>query len=157
MHMSPAPPAITYLATVSVLVGEPIEVGRTSAGLRRIIPILGGKVEGPALRGTVLPAGADFQLLRTSTLTELEAKYAIETDDGERLYVNNFGLRSGSEEDIAALLRGEPVAPERIYFRCTPKIEASDGGAWAWLSSRILIGTGIRLPDEVRLEIYTVD
>jgi len=155
--MSPAAPVLTYLATVSVHVGKPIEVGRTAAGLRRIIPILGGKVEGPALRGTVLPAGADFQLLRTSTLTELEAKYAIETDDGERLYVNNFGLRSGSEEDIAALLRGEQVDPERIYFRCSPKIEAPDGGPWAWLSSRILIGTGVRLPDEVRLDIYTVD
>lgn len=155
--MSPVAPALTYLATVSVLVGEPIEVGRTSAGIRRIIPILGGRVDGPELRGSVLPAGADFQLIRTSTLTELEAKYAIETDDGERLYVNNFGLRSGSEEDIAALLRGEPVDPKRIYFRCTPKIEVPDGGAWAWLSSRILIGTGIRLPNEVRLEIYTVD
>lgn len=53
----------------------------------------------------MLPAGADFQLLRTATLTELEAKHAIETDDGERLCVNNFGLRSGSEADIAALLR----------------------------------------------------
>ncbi|UPO76144.1 DUF3237 domain-containing protein [Arthrobacter sp. Helios] len=150
-------PSLTFLATISVQVGEPIEIGRTSAGVRRIIPILGGKVEGPGLRGTVLPAGADFQLLRTATLTELEAKYAIETDDGERLYVNNFGLRSGSEADIAALLRGEPVDPERIYFRCTPRIEAPEGGAWAWLSSRILIGTGIRLPDEVRLEISVVE
>lgn len=155
--MSFSVPSLTFLATLSVQVGEPIEIGRTSAGVRRIIPILGGKVEGPELRGTVLPAGADFQLLRTATLTELEAKYAIETDDGERLYVNNFGLRSGSEADIAALLRGEPVDPARIYFRCTPRIEAPDGGAWAWLSSRILIGTGIRLPDEVRLDISVVD
>ena len=157
MHMSPTAPALTYLATVSVEVGEPIEVGQTAAGLRRIIPILGGKVEGPELRGRVLPAGADYQLLRTATLTELEAKYAVETDDGERLYVDNFGLRSGSAEDIAALLRGEPVDPERIYFRCSPRIEAPDGGTWAWLSHRILVGTGVRLPNEVRLEIYSVD
>ncbi|MBD8044672.1 DUF3237 domain-containing protein [Arthrobacter sp. Sa2BUA2] len=155
--MSFSVPSLTFLATISVRVGEPIEIGSTSAGVRRIIPILGGKVEGPELRGTVLPAGADYQLLRTATLTELEAKYAIETDGGERLYVNNFGLRSGSEADIAALLRGEPVDPARIYFRCAPRIEAPAGGAWAWLSSRILIGTGIRLPDEVRLEISVVE
>lgn len=155
--MTPAPPALTFLASISVQVGEPIEIGQTPGGLRRIIPILGGKVEGPELRGRVLPAGADFQILRSATLTELEAKYAIETDDGERLYVNNFGLRSGSEADISALLRGEPVDPARIYFRCTPRIEARDGGPWAWLSSRILVGTGVRLPDEVRLDISTVD
>ncbi|KPN21599.1 MULTISPECIES: DUF3237 domain-containing protein [Arthrobacter] len=155
--MNPTPPTLTFLASISVQVGQPIEVGQTPGGLRRIIPILGGRVEGPELRGRVLPAGADFQLLRSATLTELEAKYAVETDSGERLYVNNFGLRSGSEEDIAALMRGEQVDPARIYFRCTPRIEAPDGGAWAWLSSRILVGTGVRLPDEVRLDISTVD
>lgn len=155
--MNPTPPTLTFLASISVQVGQPIEVGQTPGGLRRIIPILGGRVEGPELRGRVLPAGADFQLLRSATLTELEAKYAVETDSGERLYVNNFGLRSGSEEDIAALMRGEQVDPARIYFRCTPRIEAPDGGAWAWLSSRILVGTGARLPDEVRLDISTVD
>ncbi|WP_312182721.1 DUF3237 domain-containing protein [Arthrobacter sp.] len=149
--------SLTFLATISVQVGEPIEVGRTSAGLRRVIPILGGKVEGPQLRGTVLPAGADFQILRSSTLTELEAKYVLETDSGERLYVNNFGLRTGSEADISALLRGEPVDPARIYFRCTPRIEAPAGGVWEWLSSRVLVGTGIRLPDEVRLDISVVE
>ena len=155
--MNPTPPTLTFLASISVQVGQPIEVGQTPGGLRRIIPILGGRVEGPELRGRVLPAGADFQLLRSATLTELEAKYAVETDSGERLYVNNFGLRSGSEEDIAALMRGEQVDPARIYFRCTPRIEAPDGGAWAWLSSRILVGAGVRLPDEVRLDISTVD
>lgn len=155
--MNPTPPTLTFLASISVQVGQPIEVGQTPGGLRRIIPILGGRVEGPELRGRVLPAGADFQLLPSATLTELEAKYAVETDSGERLYVNNFGLRSGSEEDIAALMRGEQVDPARIYFRCTPRIEAPDGGAWAWLSSRILVGTGVRLPDEVRLDISTVD
>lgn len=155
--MNPTPPTLTFLASISVQVGQPIEVGQTPGGLRRIIPILGGRVEGPELRGRVLPAGADFQLLRSATLTELEAKYAVETDSGERLYVNNFGLRSGSEEDIAALMRGEQVDPARIYFRCTPRIEAPDGGSWAWLSSRILVGTGVRLPDEVRLDISTVD
>lgn len=155
--MNPTPPTLTFLASISVQVGQPIEVGQTPGGLRRIIPILGGRVEGPELRGRVLPAGADFQLLRSATLTELEAKYAVETDSGERLYVNNFGLRSGSEEDIAALMRGEQVDPARIYFRCTPRIEAPDGGAWAWLSNRILVGTGVRLPDEVRLDISTVD
>ena len=97
----------------------------------------------------MLAGGADFQLLRSATLTELEAKYAIETDSGERIYINNFGIRTGSPEDIAALVRNEPVPPERIYFRCSPRALAG-GPEWSWLSSRILLGSGTRLPDQVR-------
>ena len=152
--MTVHPPQLDSLATVTVRVGEPVELGATADGRRRIIPILGGTVDGPELRGTVLPVGADFQLLRSDTLTELEAKYAIETAEGERLYVTNFGLRSGSADDIAALVRGDQVDAERIYFRCTPRF-AGDG-RWAWLASRIIVGTGERTPDTVLLHLFVV-
>ncbi|GAA3666947.1 DUF3237 domain-containing protein [Arthrobacter ginkgonis] len=148
-------PALSYLATVKVEVSRPIEVGDTPDGFRRIVPITGGSVEGPELRGTVLPVGADFQLLKSDTLTELEAKYVIETDEGEKIYVSNFGIRAGSAEDIAALVRGESVDPQRIYFRCVPRMVSE--GRWAWLGSRILVGSGVRHPDAVHLDFYVLD
>ncbi|HEX2246492.1 MAG TPA: DUF3237 family protein, partial [Arthrobacter sp.] len=117
---------------------------------------VGGTVEGPALNGKVLPAGADFQILKSGTLTELQAQYAIETDDGDRIYVSNFGLRSGSADDIAALVRGESVPPERIYFRCSPRL-SSAGERWAWLASKIIVGTGERHPNAVRLNLFVVE
>lgn len=156
MISTPPPPKLTFLATVSVQVDVPVEVGRTLDGRRRIIPIAGGSVVGPRLRGRVLPAGADFQVLRTDTLTELKAEYAIETEDGERIHVSNFGLRSGSPQDIATLMRGETVDPDRIYFRCSPRLEPA-GERWSWLRSRIVVGTGERHPDEVRLALFVVD
>ncbi|AUI50072.1 DUF3237 domain-containing protein [Arthrobacter crystallopoietes] len=153
---TPQNPGLTFLATINVAVGQPIEVGETAEGHRRIIPIIGGTVQGPELNGSVLPAGADFQILKSETVTELQAQYAIETDDGDRIYVSNFGLRSGSAEDIAALVRGESVPPERIYFRCSPRL-SSAGGRWAWLGSKIIIGTGERHPDAVRLNLFVVE
>jgi hypothetical protein len=148
-------PALTFLASVEVVVGPPVDAGPTPEGRRRIVPILGGTVTGPELTGSVLPAGADFQVLKSETLTELRAQYAIETDDGDRIYVENFGLRSGSAEDIAALVRGEPVPPDRIYFRCTPRMSTASA-RWAWLTERIIVGTGERRPDTVRLHLYVV-
>ncbi|WP_219414126.1 DUF3237 family protein [Pseudonocardia nigra] len=152
---APQAPTLTFLATVEVKVGAPVEIGRTPEGHRRIIPIVGGIVTGPQLRGTVLPVGADYQLLRSDTLTDLQAQYAIETVEGERIYVSNSGLRAGAAEDIAALVRGEPVPPERIYFRCTPRL-SSPSPRWAWLTERILVGTGERHPDRVRLHLWVV-
>ncbi|RNL87468.1 DUF3237 domain-containing protein [Halostreptopolyspora alba] len=156
MIPTPVPPTLTFLATISVGVDTPVEVGPTLDGHRRVIPIVGGSVTGPELRGTVLAGGADFQVLRTETLTELRAEYAIETEDGERIQVSNFGLRTGTPEDVATLVRGEPVDPGRIYFRCSPRLEPT-GRRWSWLRSRILVGTGERHPDEVRLDLFVVE
>jgi hypothetical protein len=156
MMSTPPPPKLTFLATISVQVATPVEVGPTQEGHRRIIPITGGSVHGPELRGRVLAAGADFQVLRTATLTELKAEYAIETEDGERIHVSNFGLRSGTPQDIATLVQGGAVDPARIYFRCSPRLDPS-GERWAWLRSRIVIGTGERHPEEVRLTLFVLE
>ncbi|MFX5634545.1 DUF3237 family protein, partial [Acinetobacter baumannii] len=76
-----------------IAVASPIEVGDIGSGDRRVLAISGGTVEGQAIRGRVLPGGADFQIIRPSGLTELQARYVIETDDGALVYVENNGLR----------------------------------------------------------------
>ena len=57
MTQTPQPPALEYAGTLSVLIGDPIDVGPTPEGHRRIIPITGGAVSGPRLSGRVLPGG----------------------------------------------------------------------------------------------------
>ncbi|ANS26121.1 hypothetical protein WSS_A35933 [Rhodococcus opacus M213] len=75
--LAPAPPGMSFLATFVVEVAEPVEIGSTPEGTRRIIPI-------------------------------------------------------------------------------TPRLTAAEG-RWSWLRSRILVGTGERLPGEVRLTVFVVD
>lgn len=152
--LPPEAPVAEHLARLVVEVAEPVDIGMTSGGHRRMVPILGGTVEG-RLRGRVLPGGADHQVLRSERTTDLEAKYVIETEGGDRIHVTNIGLRSGSAEDIAAIVRGEPVPAERIYFRSSPRLDAS-GEEWAWLADRIFVGTGQRLPSAVVIDIWLV-
>lgn len=149
-------PTLTYLARIDVDVDAPIDLGGGDGVHRRIVPILGGRVIGPELTGRVLPGGADFQILRSGTLTELEARYAIETEEGEKVYVENFGLRTGEADDIARLIAGEEVDPSRIYFRSSPRL-SSTSARWSWLGSRILVARGERRPDSVRLEVFVVE
>ena len=112
----PSAPELEYLTRLEILVDAPVEVGQTHAGLRRMIPILGGTATGPGLTGTILSGGADFQVLRSETVTDLDARYVVESDTGERVFVTNLAYRTGSAEDVAALVRGEQVPAERIYF-----------------------------------------
>ncbi|MDI9893577.1 DUF3237 domain-containing protein [Rhodococcus sp. IEGM 1381] len=147
-------PELIFVAHLSLTVGEPIDVGEVVDGHRCLVPILGGTVEGPLLRGRV-PGGADHQILRTATLTELDARYALETDAGERIAVHNMGIRSGAEDDIDALVRGEDVPPDRIYFRSQPRLSCA-ASRLTWMNERLFLGSGQRLPNSVELDVYQV-
>ena len=155
-------PALEHIADLTVQVAAPIEagqiVGLNSRGRRRIIPIAGGTLSGPRLQGRVLPGGADFQLVVSATTADLDARYLLALGaphEGEHIFVQNRALRRGSADDIAKLVRGEPVDPAAIYFRCVPTFEVSSP-ALAWLTESLFVGTGARYPDRVEMSFFRV-
>ncbi|WP_030622355.1 DUF3237 domain-containing protein [Streptomyces sclerotialus] len=156
MTATPAPPTLSFFAHVSIAVGPPVDLGAAPTGHRRLVPIVGGSFHGPRMHGRVLAGGADNQVLHSATLTELDAQYALETDQGERISIRNTGIRSGTPEDIAAIVRGEPVPPERVYFRSVPAF-ATAAPRLAWLNERIFVARGERRPDSVGLDVFVVD
>ena len=149
-------PRLEHLCDLVVTVSPALEAGQGPFGLRRVIPITGGVVRGPRMSGRVLPAGADFQVLTGGiTSAHLDARYLIELDDGACVFVHNTALRHASTEVSAALMRGEAVPPEAVYFRCQPRFETGDA-RWSWLGERQFIGRGERLPGAVRLSFWQV-
>ena len=60
-----------------------LKFGVTPYGERRIINILGGTVEGPKLKGRILPGGADWQIVREDGTAELVARYTLQATDGK--------------------------------------------------------------------------
>jgi hypothetical protein len=149
-------PTLEPIADLTVFVATPIEAGQVSGlksrGRRRIIPITGGKMTG-LLNGTVLPGGADFQIVVSDTCADLDARYLLQLDNGEHVFVQNRALRRGSAEDIAKLVRGEAVDPAAIYFRCVPTFEVSHPSL-AWLTESVFVGTGARFPDRVEMRFF---
>ena len=152
---TPVPPPLEFVAHLSIDVGAPIDLGDLPDGHRRMVPILGGTVTGSRLRGRVLPAGADHQHLRSARVTELDARYVVETDDGARIAVHNVGLRVGSADDVAALLRDEPVDPDRIHFRTQPRLSTAHPDH-AWINDILFVATGERTPTTVELDVFAV-
>src|SRR5215475_12314954 len=111
------------LMTLQVVVPPPQKVGAVPHGTRAIAPITGGTFEGPRLRGKVLPGGADWTLLRSDGVLELDLRITLQTDDGALIDMTSFGLRHGPADVIAALAHGEIVDPSKYYFRATPRFE----------------------------------
>jgi hypothetical protein len=151
------PPQLStrYVFNLVVTVGAPIVAGDLGYGIRRIVPILGGEVCGDAIRGTIFPCGADFQVIRPNGFTELEAKYGFETDDGAVVYVENLGVRFGPKQLLDRIANGETVDPSLLYFRSVPKFETG-AAKYRWLMENLFIGVGARHPDRVEIDVHQV-
>jgi uncharacterized protein DUF3237 len=141
------------LMTLQVVVAPPHKLGGVPHGTRVIAPITGGTFEGPRLRGTVLPGGGDWTLLRSDGVLELDLRITLETDDGALIYLTSFGLRHGPPEALAALARGEPVDPSRYYFRTAPRFETS-APRYAFLNQLMATSSGDR---RATGPIYTIE
>ena len=124
-------PQLEYVVELKVKCEGAYQVGQTSHGNRFIIPIVGGTFEGPRMKGTILPGGADYQLQDNAHgRTEVEAIYSIKTDDGVNIHVRNKGLIcTGKDEN------GNP----QFYFRTTPQFEAPFDSKYAWLNNAIFV------------------
>ena len=64
-------------------------------------------------------------------------------------------LRANGANSRSAHLRGEPVDPADVYFRCVPRFETS-APALGWLMERVFLGTGLRRPAEVVMRFFEV-
>jgi hypothetical protein len=148
-------PELSLLLEVRATLDTPIVVGDVPEGKRRVVPVTGGTFEGPTLRGTLLPGGADWQYLRGDGVMIVEAQYLLRTEDGVIIQVNNRGMRHGPEDVMLRLSAGAAVDPAEYYFRATPRLSAP-AGRYDWLNRRIFLCTGARYPDAVRLWFYEV-
>jgi outer membrane receptor protein involved in Fe transport len=148
-------PGLEFAFAAFVAIGTPLEVGPVAAGRRRIIPIIGGSVVGPRLNGSVLPGGADWQVVLPDGTAQLVARYTLQADDGTLISVVNRGVRAGTPEVLARLAAGEAVDPSQYYFRATPSFEVA-AGPHDWLMRRVFVATGQRMPDQVVIRVFAV-
>ncbi len=105
-----------------VTLDKAVTVGDTAFGHRQYIPITGGSVTGPKLKGKVLPGGWDWQLQLTNGCTSITAEYKLQAEDGTIIYVSNKGMLCGGG---------------KIFTR--PVFEAPKG-AYEWLTEGMFVG-----------------
>lgn len=149
-------PRLAFVAEARVSVDKPLIVGDSSHGLRRIVPILGGPVEGPRFKGRVIPGGADWQFVRPDGVLEIEAKYTLESHDGVLIMVTNVGMRQGPGDVLDRIARGEQVDPKEYYFRTVPTFEAPNDSKYAWMNRSMFICSAAREAASAIVSFYEV-
>jgi len=152
--MDDAAPRLSLAFELEAEIGPAVEFGQVGGGLKRMVPILGGRVSG-RLQAEVIPGGADWQTIRPTGVTDLWARYALRASDGAAIVVTNTGLRRASAEVSARLAAGGRVSPSEYYFRSNPVFETG-AGAHRWLTEAMFVGVGERWPDTVRLKVFEI-
>jgi hypothetical protein len=149
-------PRLTQVYRLEATLGQPLDLGETPQGHRRIVPLSGGTFTGPELRGTLLPgASADWQIVLPDGTALGDIRYTLQTDAGELLYVQSRSVRHGSAEVLARLGRGEDVDASEYTFRTSTQIEAAAPDL-DWLNKGVFISVGGRQTERVIYETYLV-
>lgn len=148
-------PDLSHVCDIHVALDPITELGAGRAGQRRIIPIVGGTVEGPRLRGEVMNVGADWQTVFGTGLAELDTRYALRTHDGAVIEVRNFGYRHGPAAVLEAIGQGQEVSPDEYYMRTHARLETGDP-RYAWVNRALFVGTGARLKQAVQISLFEV-
>src|SRR5262245_12247553 len=144
------------LMVMHVKVGTPLNIGAVPHGTRRIAPLSGGTFDGGRLRGTIQAgSSADWLLLRSDGVLELDLRCTLRTDDGALISMSSFGIRHGPPEVMAAIGRGEAVDASTYYFRTIPRFVTAHQ-AYAFLNRLVAVATGDRRPEGPLYTIHEV-
>jgi hypothetical protein len=118
-------PRLEFAFEERVTLDPGVVLGDTALGRRQYIPITGGTVAGPKLRGSVVPGGWDFQLTYSASgCTQLSADYFLKADDGTLIHVFNEAFACSEKE--------------KLFFR--PRLEAPKG-VHDWLTRATFVAT----------------
>jgi hypothetical protein len=149
-------PQLTLVYRLEATPGQPLELGDTTQGHRRIVPLTGGTFTGPELNGTLIPgASADWQTILSDDTALGDIRYTLQTDHGDLLYVQSRGVRHGTPDVLARLGRGEDVAASEYTFRTSTQIEAA-APELDWLNKGIFISVAGRTIGGVIYATYLV-
>ena len=154
-QLEPVPPHLELLARFRATLAQPLELGQTPWGRRRVIGVTGGDFAGPRLSGTLLPGGADWQVVHEDGTATIDTRYTLECHDGALISVATHGCRHGPREVLKRIADGELVDPSEYYFRVSIQYETS-APRYDWLNRVVAIASAVRLAGQVMYDAYAV-
>lgn len=158
-------PICRHVLTTHAEVGPMQVVGQMGKGLRRILPMVGGTFEIPAQKGCtfetpevkgVIVSGADWQILHSDSLAELDARITLRTDDGHYILLRASGRRYAPPDVLNRLLAGDPVRRNEYYGCSSTVIETSAPGL-EWMNYHQFIGNARTEKSVHHVRYFAVD
>lgn len=149
-------PRFEYAFQTRVVTGSVLRLGGYGAGERLMVEVAGGDIEGPRLKGRILPGGVEWPTYRPDGVGMVDARYTFQSHDGVYINIRNVGYRRAPAAVMARLNALEEfVDPESYYIRTTPIFEAPPG-PYGWMAEHCFVGIGERQKDCLFMRYYIV-
>ena len=155
--MDPVKPTLEFVFRIRMELGIRQKLGPLPQGsVRGFVSAAGGLIEGPRLKGRVIPnSGGDWALYRDDHTVGFDARYMLEADDGTMIYMLNRGFRHALPETAARMEALDPVDPSLYYMRVAPSFE-TPVGKHDWLTRTVIVGSAARQADHSIFDYYAV-
>lgn len=134
---------------------QPAQPIPTPVGTRMTFITTGGVIEGPKLRGELLPGGGDWLIVGSDGTGRVDVRATLRTHDGALIHYESRGVIKIPVDGVQRLAAGEVLPYAETYVRTTPKFETSDE-RYAWLSEVVAVGYNILSPNRIDYRIYQV-
>lgn len=134
---------------------EPAQAIATPRGVRMTFIARGGTVEGPRLRGELLPGGGDWLLVGSDAVGVMDVRATIRAEDGTLIHFSNRGIIDVPADGLERLAAGERLPWAETYLRSAPLFETGDG-PHAWLNRTVAVAMSELGPNRVDYRIYRV-
>ena len=134
---------------------EPAQAIPTPVGTRITFITTGGVIDGPQLRGELLPGGGDWLLVGSDGVGRADIRATIRTHDGALIHHESRGIIKVPADALQRLAAGELLPFDETYVRTTPKFETADE-RYAWLSEVVAVGYNVLSPNHIDYRIYRV-
>lgn len=152
--MSRPHPELEYVFELRVDIEEGWRIGRSQDERLWFTPITGGTVDGPRLRGVIVPGGGDWSVQRRET-SQLEARYILEAENGAHIDILNRGYYRSTPELEARVAAGDYPFETEYYFRCAPVFQTDDP-EHLWLAENQFVGMARDEEQQIRIRVFLV-
>ncbi len=125
-----------YLMTLHAPLAPPQLAGED---LRIFGALPGGWVEGPRIKGEIVPPTGDWLRNLPNGSSKLDVRLSIRADDGSFIYVTYTGRIVMSDVASEAYRNGRTIGPDDVYFITAPTFETASK-SYAWLNDVVAIG-----------------
>ncbi|KAL2212971.1 hypothetical protein CC79DRAFT_1390966 [Sarocladium strictum] len=125
---------------------------------RLVLPIAGGTVSGPDIKGIIVPnSGADWAQVIGDELkqfTRLDARYTLETNDGHYILVNAKGVFQQGSNALSRVNTDPTVTQDDAEYFTHLSFESSSTGPYGWMNSIVAIGVMTMFEDQPIIDCY---
>jgi hypothetical protein len=128
------------------LAKEGYQFGPTPSGVRVTGAIKGGTFEGPRLKGTIEPYGADWATVHTDDALEPDVHAVLKTDDGALIALHYTGLIYPWSKVGTGV---------EMYWRVAMRF-CTSAEKYDWLNRVLAIGSGRMVKRSVLYKVWAV-